>query len=67
MLENKKYPISSSTRKKALTKNPKYVNYEYRKEQLWGENLQTSTEILLKNDELQADIILAKTKINASS
>ena len=53
--------------KKALNKNPNYVNYDYRKEQLWGENLQTSTEILLQNDELQRDVILAKSKINASS
>ena len=53
--------------KKALTKDPNYVNYDYRKEQLWGEKLQTSTEILLKNKELQPDVILAKTKINASS
>jgi tetratricopeptide (TPR) repeat protein len=52
--------------KKALAKDPKYVNYNYRKEQLWGENLQTSTEILLKNDQLQTDVILAKSKINAS-
>ena len=53
--------------KKALAKDPKYVNYNYRKEQLWGEKLQTSTEILLKNKELQPHVILAKTKINASS
>jgi len=53
--------------KKALIKNPNYVNYDYRKEQLWGEKLQTSTEILLQNDQLQTDVILAKSKINASS
>ena len=53
--------------KKALTKNPNYVNYEYRKEQLWGEKLQTSTEILLQNEKLQKDVILAKSKINTSS
>ena len=53
--------------KQALNKNPKYVNYEYRKEQLWGEELQTSTEILLQNDQLKMDVILAKSKINASS
>ena len=53
--------------KKALHKNPNYVNYDYRKEQLWGEKLQISTEILLQNDQLQTDIILAKSKINASS
>ena len=53
--------------KKALIKNPNYVDYEYRKEQLWGEKLQISTEILLKNEQLQTDVILAKSKINASS
>ena len=53
--------------KKALIKNPNYVNYDYRKEQLWGNNLQASTEILLQNDQLQSDVLLAKSKINASS
>ena len=53
--------------KKALTKDPNYVNYDYRKEQLWGEKLQNSTEILLKNDQLKEDVILAKSKINSSS
>ena len=53
--------------KRALAKDPNYVNYDYRKEQLWGENLQTSTEILLQNDQLKIDVILAKSKINASS
>ena len=53
--------------KKALIKDPYYVNYDYRKEQLWGEKLQTSTEILLQNNELQTDVILAKSKINISS
>ena len=53
--------------KQSLNKNPNYVDYEYRKEQLWGEKLQNSTETLLKNDQLQTDVILAKSKINASS
>ncbi len=53
--------------KKALAKDPNYVSYNFRKEQLWGENLQTSTEILLQNDQIQTDVILAKSKINASS
>jgi len=53
--------------KKALDKNPKYVNYDYRKEQLWGENLQASTEILLQNEQLKKDVILAKSKISESS
>ena len=52
--------------KRALAKDPNYVNYDYRKEQLWGENLQTSTEILLQNDQLKVDVVLAKSKINAS-
>ena len=53
--------------KKALAKDPKYVNYEYRKEQLWGEKLQASTEILLQKEELQKDVVLAKSKIIESS
>ena len=53
--------------KKALNKDHNYVNYDYRKEQLWGEKLQTSTEILLRNDKLQTDVILAKSKINKAS
>jgi len=53
--------------KEALIKDPNYVNYKYRKEQLWGEKLQASTEILLKNDQLQTDVSLAKSKITKSS
>ena len=53
--------------KKALAKDPNYVDYNYRKEQLWGDKLQSSTEILLQNKELQNDIILAKSKIDVSS
>jgi len=53
--------------KKALAKDPKYVNYDYRKEQLWGEKLQTSTEILLQNELLKKDVIRAKSKISESS
>ena len=52
--------------KKALKKDPNYVNSAYRKEQLWGEKLQHSTEILLQNEQLQKDVILAKSKINSS-
>ena len=53
--------------KKALAKNANYVNFEYRKEQLWGEKLQNSTEILLQNEQLQEDVKLAKSKINSTS
>ena len=53
--------------REALAKNPSYVNYDYRKEQLWGEKLQTSTEILLQNEKLKKDVLLAKSKIIESS
>jgi len=53
--------------KKALAKDHNYVNYDYRKEQLWGEKLQNSTEILLQNEQLKNDVISAKSKINTSS
>ena len=50
--------------KKALIKNPSYVEYNYRKEQLWGEKLQSSTEKLFENAQLKDEISFAKTKIN---
>ena len=53
--------------KKALAKDPRYVDYDYRKEQLWGEKLQASTEILLQNEQLKEDVILAKSKTIESS
>ena len=66
-LKLKDFKLAIELAKKALNKNPNYVNYEYRKEQLWGPKLQNSTEILLQNDLLATDVILAKSKINASS
>ena len=66
-LRMKDIKLSLKLAKKALNKDPNYVNYEYRKEQLWGEKLQTSTEILLQNDQLKTDVILAQSKINTSS
>ena len=53
--------------KKALIKDHNYVNYDYRREQLWGEKIQAETEILLQNNQLKTDVILAKSKINTSS
>ena len=50
--------------KKALTKDPKYVEYNYRKEQLWGERLQDSTRKLFENNQLKKEILFARTKIN---
>jgi len=50
--------------KKALVKNPNYVENKYRKEQLWGEKLQNATEELFKNTKLREEVLFAKTKIN---
>jgi len=66
-LRTKNIKLALQLAKKALMKDPNYVNYDYRKEQLWGEKLQNSTEILLQNDQLKTDVIFAKSKINASS
>ena len=52
--------------KKGLNKDPNYVDYDYRKEQLWGEKLQNITKKLLKNDQLKEEIKLAKSKINTT-
>ena len=53
--------------KQALLKDPNYVDENYRKEQLWGEKLQNSTKELFKNNQLQIEIKVAKSKINKSS
>ena len=66
-LRLKNIKLALELAKKALRKDPNYVNPNYRKEQLWGEKLQASTEILLQNKQLQNDVILAKSKIDASS
>ena len=66
-LRIKNITLAIQLAKKALAKNANYVNYEYRKKQLWGEKLQNSTEMLLQNEQLQKDIILAKSKIIESS
>ena len=66
-LSRKDIKLALRLAKKALTKDPNYVNYDYRKEQLWGEKLQNSTEILLQKKQLEKDVIFAKSKINTSS
>ena len=66
-LRTKDIKLAIQLAKKALAKDPNYVSYNYRKEQLWGEELQTSTEILLQNILLKKDVIEAKFKINTSS
>ncbi len=66
-LRNQDIKLALELAKKALKKDPNYVNYDYRKEQLWGEKLQASTEILLQNEQLKNDVIMAKSKINEYS
>ena len=63
-LKNKDIEKAIFLAKKALSKEPKYVEFDYRKEQLWGEKLQNSTETLFENKELKNEIFIAKTKIN---
>ena len=66
-LRTKDIKLALQLTKKALAKDPKYVNYEFRKEQLWGEKLQATTEILLQNKQLRKDVMLSKSKINEAS
>ena len=56
-----------SLAKKALIKDPKYVEYNFRKEQLWGEKLQSSTKQLFQNSQLIKAVNLAKTQIPEAS
>ena len=62
-LKNKDINKAIVLAKKALNKDPNYVDFNYRKEQLWGEKLQISTEKLFENPLLKEDILFAKTKI----
>ena len=66
-LRLKNIDLALALAKKALTKNPSYVDFDYRKEQLWGEKIQNSTEKLFKNNQLQKEIKFAKSKINKTS
>ena len=63
-LRNKDINKAIFLAKKALNKEPNYVEFDYRKEQLWGEKLQSSTKELFKNNQLKEEIVFAKTKIN---
>tara|TARA_B100000161_G_scaffold254532_1_gene215934 strand:- start:46 stop:849 length:804 start_codon:yes stop_codon:yes gene_type:complete len=66
-LRMKDIQLAVKLAKQALIKDPNYVRYDFRKEQLWGEKLQISTELLLQNEQLKEDVINAKSKINTSS
>ena len=62
-LKNKDINKAIFFAKKALNKEPNYVDLNYRKEQLWGEKLQISTEKLFENPQLKNEILFAKSKI----
>ena len=62
-LQNKDINKAIVFAKKALNKEPNYVDFNYRKEQLWGEKLQISTEKLFENPQIKKEILVAKTKI----
>ena len=66
-LQNRNINEAILLAKKALIKDPNYVDNNYRKEQLWGRKLQIATDKLFKNPQLNKEIILAKTKINKTS
>ena len=62
-LKNKDINKAIVLAKKALNKDPNYVDFNYRKEQLWGEKLQISTEKLFEIPQIKKEILVAKTKI----
>ncbi len=62
-LKNKDINQAIVFARRALNKEPKYVDFNYRKEQLWGEKLQIATKELFENPELKKEILFAKTKI----
>ncbi len=62
-LKNKDVNKAIVLAKKALNKDPNYVDFNYRKEQLWGQKLQSATEKLFENPQIKKEILVAKTKI----
>jgi len=50
--------------KEALQKNPNYVSFKFREEQLWGKKLQKATEEIFKMEELKKDISIANSYKN---
>ena len=62
-LQNKDINKAIFFARKALNKDPNYVDFNYRKDQLWGEKIQISTKKLFENPQLKKEILFAKTKI----
>jgi len=59
-IQNENFKKSILLAKKALSKDPNYVDNEYRKEQLWGQKIQKETNKLFSSKELRQDIAIAK-------
>jgi len=59
-IQNENFPESIALAKKALSKDPNYVDSEFRKEQLWGQKIQAQTSRLFTSKELKQDIAIAK-------
>ena len=59
-IQNEDFDESLLLVKKALSKNPNYVDYQYREEQLWGQKIQKQTNKLFSSKELAQDIAIAK-------
>ena len=61
---NKNYIESINLAKKALISNPNYVSYNYQTEQLWGEKLKKSTQLLFKKKEMIKAVKEANKKMS---
>tara|TARA_B100000212_G_scaffold336078_1_gene308916 strand:+ start:1019 stop:1876 length:858 start_codon:yes stop_codon:yes gene_type:complete len=59
-IQNENFKESVLLAKKALSKNPNYVDLQYRKEQLWGKKIQKQTNKLLSSKELKQEVAIAK-------
>ena len=63
-IRNKNKKKSIILVREALQKDPNYVSFKFRDEQLWGEKLQKATEELFKIEELKKDIAIANSYKN---
>ena len=59
-IQNENFQESVLLAKKALSKNPNYVDFQYRKEQLWGKKIQKQTNKLFSSKELKQEVAIAK-------
>ena len=59
-IQNDNFKESVLLAKKALSKNPNYVDSQYREEQLWGKKIQKQTNKLFSSKELKQEVAIAK-------